>query len=64
MPLADPDRLHDALAGLLGADRVSRDEAAIAAHSGDKWFAAHPPDVVVAARLMTSGVNWPRVWKW
>ena len=37
--LADPD-----------GDTVSDDPAVLAAHGGDKWFASHPPEVVVFAR--------------
>src|SRR6476659_6489233 len=29
---------------------VANDPETIAAHSGDKWFATHPPEVVVFAR--------------
>lgn len=32
---------------LLGDDIVFDDPEALAAHSGDKWFAAHPPEAVV-----------------
>jgi glycolate oxidase len=36
---------------LLGSEHVVADDAkTLAAHSGDKWFAAHPPEVVVFAR--------------
>src|SRR5881296_2283991 len=35
---------------LLGNDIVADDAEALAAHAGDKWFAAHPPEVVVFAR--------------
>lgn len=41
--------LADDLAALLGPDRVSTDPADLAAHGTDKWFAAHPPQVVVHA---------------
>ena len=41
--------LAEELSELLGSGRVSVEAAAIAAHSTDKWFAAHPPDVVVFA---------------
>lgn len=37
------------LIGLLGAGKVSSTREVIASHSGDKWFASHPPDVVVFA---------------
>src|SRR5437660_10278662 len=35
---------------LLGNDIVADDAEALAMHAGDKWFAAHPPEVVVFAR--------------
>src|SRR5438067_1053593 len=35
---------------LLGDDVVDDDDATLAAHSGDKWFAAHEPEIVVFAR--------------
>src|SRR5438105_11812491 len=35
---------------LLGNDIVADDAETLAAHAGDKWFAAHPPEVVVFAR--------------
>src|SRR5947207_299384 len=35
---------------LLGHDIVADDAEALAMHAGDKWFAAHPPEVVVFAR--------------
>jgi glycolate oxidase len=35
---------------LLGNEVVTDDPDTLAAHSGDKWFAAHQPDVVVFAR--------------
>ena len=41
--------LADQLISLLGPDRVSVTNADIATHSTDKWFASHPPDVVVHA---------------
>ena len=44
------------LRNLLGADRVRDDSGTLAAHSGDKWFAAHKPDVVVFANS-TSDVS-------
>jgi glycolate oxidase len=34
---------------LLGADLVCDDNETLAAHSGDKWFAAHQPEAVVFA---------------
>src|SRR5216110_1125215 len=42
--------LADRLRQLLGGDAVSHDPDTLAAHSSDKWFAAHEPDVVVFAR--------------
>ncbi len=38
------------LRALLGEEVVAIDEATRTAHSGDKWFASHPPDVVVFAQ--------------
>src|SRR4029450_481139 len=35
---------------LLGKEIVANDPGTLVAHSGDKWFAAHEPDVVVFAR--------------
>src|SRR5215475_10784715 len=49
-------KLADELRQLLGNDGVADDEATITAHSGDKWFAAQAPDVVVFARS-TSDVS-------
>src|SRR5580704_8748495 len=34
---------------LLGKSRVSVDPATLAEHATDKWFASHPPEVVVFA---------------
>jgi len=48
--------LADRLRQLLGNDAVADDPATLAVHSGDKWFAAHEPAVVVFARS-TSDVN-------
>ena len=48
--------LADRLRQLLGNDAVADDAATLAVHSGDKWFAAHEPEVVVFARS-TSDVN-------
>jgi glycolate oxidase len=42
--------LASQLRTLLGDDVVADDAETLAAHSGDKWFAAHPPEVVVFAR--------------
>jgi len=41
------------LVELLGADAVSSEAEVLAAHSGDKWIAAHEPDLVVFARSTT-----------
>jgi glycolate oxidase len=49
-------RLADELRQLLGSDSVADDEATLAAHSGDKWFASEAPEVVVFPRL-TSDVS-------
>jgi glycolate oxidase len=38
------------LRSLLGADAVADDPETLAAHSGDKWFAAEIPEVVVFAK--------------
>ena len=38
-----------ALMELLGREKVSTDEAVLAEHSGDKWFASTAPEVVVFA---------------
>jgi glycolate oxidase len=48
--------LADKLRQLLGDDAVADDAETLAAHSGDKWFAAHEPEVVVFARS-TSDVS-------
>jgi glycolate oxidase len=48
--------LADELRQLLGNDAVADDPETLAAHSGDKWFAAHEPEVVVFARS-TSDVS-------
>ena len=42
--------LADQLLLLLGSDRVSTTSADLSAHSTDKWFASHPPEVVVHAQ--------------
>ena len=41
--------LAEELRALLGEDVVSDDAAELRAHGGDKWFANHPPEVVVFA---------------
>jgi len=43
-------QLASKLRELLGGEIVSDDAETLAAHSGDKWFAAHQPEVVVFAR--------------
>ena len=48
--------LGDELRQFLGNDAVADDEKTLAAHSGDKWFAAETPEVVVFARS-TSDVS-------
>src|SRR2546421_10074002 len=42
--------LVDKLGQLLGSDAIANDAETLAAHSGDKWFAAKAPEVVVFAR--------------
>lgn len=42
--------LASRLREILGNEIVADDAETLAAHSGDKWFAAHPPEVVVLAR--------------
>jgi len=49
-------QLPSKLREILGNEIVVDDPEALAAHSGDKWFAAHQPDVVVFARS-TSDVS-------
>src|SRR5437588_4770305 len=46
----------DELRQLLGNEAVADDAETLAAHSGDKWFAAETPEVVVFARS-TSDVS-------
>src|SRR5438105_14851678 len=41
--------LTSRLKEVLSDDIVADDAEALAAHAGDKWFAAHPPEVVVFA---------------
>src|SRR5438045_3091634 len=43
-------KLASDLRDLLGDEIVADDPNSIAAHSGDKWFATHSPEVVVFAR--------------
>ncbi len=45
----EPEEVSAALTKLLGEGKVSLDEEVKSGHSGDKWFASHPPDVVVFA---------------
>src|SRR5207302_3780817 len=45
-----PMELASELRKLVGNEIVSNDPETLAAHGGDKWFAAHQPDVVVFAR--------------
>lgn len=40
---------QDALTTMMGAKKVSLHREVIEAHSGDKWSASHPPDLVVFA---------------
>jgi glycolate oxidase len=42
--------IADELRQLLGAEAVADDTVTLSAHSGDKWFAAETPEVVVFAR--------------
>src|SRR6266705_170528 len=46
-------KLASELRKLLGTECVSDDAETLAAHSGDKWFAAEMPEVVVFARSTT-----------
>src|SRR2546427_6981230 len=48
--------LGDELRQLLGSDAIADDDETLTAHSGDKWFAAETPEVVVFARS-TSDVS-------
>src|SRR6266566_4859288 len=48
--------LANELRQLLGTESVADDAEILAAHSGDKWFAAEEPEVVVFARS-TTGVS-------
>ena len=41
--------LAESIASLIGPEKVSVTEENIAVHSTDKWYASHPPDVVVFA---------------
>jgi len=49
-------RIAEELRQLLGNDAVTDDPETLAAHAGDKWFAAESPEVVVFARS-TSDVS-------
>ena len=42
--------LASKLREILDGEIVADDPGTVAAHSGDKWFATHPPDVVVLAK--------------
>jgi glycolate oxidase len=42
--------VKEKLIEILGADVVSDEAAELEAHGGDKWFASHPPEVVVFAQ--------------
>jgi glycolate oxidase len=44
------ERLKAQLIELLGPEVVSDELAELEAHGGDKWFASHPPEVVVFAQ--------------
>ena len=45
----NPISLAASLATLIGAEKVTSTSEILAAHSGDKWSASHPPDIVVFA---------------
>jgi glycolate oxidase len=47
--MAGSSSLAESLSALIGADKVTNMAETLAAHSGDKWSASHPPDVVVFA---------------
>src|SRR5438105_10661467 len=49
--------LADELRKLLDSDVVTDDAEALAAHSGDKWFAAEQPEAVVFARSTSDVVK-------
>ena len=49
--------LADELRQFLGSDAVADDAETLAAHCGDKWFAAEKPEVVVFARSKTDVSN-------
>src|SRR5213596_2541472 len=49
-------KLASRLREILGNDLIAADPDTLAAHSGDKWFAAHQPQVVIFARS-TSDVS-------
>src|SRR6267143_825475 len=54
--IESPMALADELRQLLSNDAIADDPETLAAHSGDKWFAAEAPEVVVFARS-TSDVS-------
>lgn len=45
----NPPALAESLSALVGADKVSLASDILSAHSTDKWYASHSPDVVVFA---------------
>ncbi len=45
----NPASLAATLAALIGTEKVTTTAEILAAHSGDKWSASHPPDIVVFA---------------
>ncbi len=45
----NPISLAASLATLIGAEKVTTTSEILTAHSGDKWSASHPPDIVVFA---------------
>jgi glycolate dehydrogenase FAD-linked subunit len=49
--------LASELRNLLGNEIVADDRETLAAHSGDKWFAAHEPDAVVLAEATSDVVK-------
>jgi glycolate oxidase len=50
MSMSKNPKLIAELRKLLGADCVSEEPDVLAAHSGDKWVATHPPEAVVFPR--------------
>ncbi|RYD38144.1 MAG: FAD-binding oxidoreductase, partial [Verrucomicrobiaceae bacterium] len=41
--------LQERLSAIVGPDKVSAAAAVLESHSTDKWYASHPPDLVVFA---------------